>query len=107
MCVLFTFIVQYLNSQLVQRVHWLRARAQRMRWQEEVTLTTYEMQWTVKFFAYNAEKWKRIQVASAEVGKECAGATVYAKRKQATWDQLRLQSDRTFKSLNIAYKSPM
>ena len=30
----------------VRRVHWLHAHAQQMRWQEEVTITTYEMQST-------------------------------------------------------------
>jgi hypothetical protein len=107
MCVLFIFIIYYFHCLLVQRVHWLRARAQRMRWQEEVTLTTYEMQWTVKFFTYNAEMWKRFQDTEADFSNVGAGATAYARRKQATWDQLCLQSDRTFKSLNNAYKSPM
>ena len=26
-----------------------------MRWQEEVTLTTYEMQWTVRFFLHKSK----------------------------------------------------
>lgn len=28
-----------------------------MRWQEEVTLTSYEMQWTVRYFLYMSRKW--------------------------------------------------
>jgi hypothetical protein len=28
-----------------------------MRWQEQVTITTYEMQWTVRYFLYVSQKW--------------------------------------------------
>ena len=28
-----------------------------MRWQEEVTLTGYEMQWTVRYFLHMSHKW--------------------------------------------------
>ena len=28
-----------------------------MRWKEEVTLTAYEMQWTVWYFSYMSQKW--------------------------------------------------
>ena len=33
------------------------AQAQLMRWKEEVTLTAYEMQWTVWYFSYMSQKW--------------------------------------------------
>ncbi|KAF8811081.1 hypothetical protein BYT27DRAFT_7221743 [Phlegmacium glaucopus] len=72
-----------------RRVHWLRARAQLMRWQEEVTLTRHEMQWTVAFFAYNSRKWD-VQSGST------TGAITYAKHKQAMWLQLAVRADQTF-----------
>ena len=82
-----------------------------MRWQEEVTLTTYEMQWTVRYFAYKSKYWAKMQEKTSEscsrnadVG---AGAVAYAKRKEATWEQLLLKSDRTFTIINSAYKSPL
>ena len=76
-----------------------------MRWQEEVTLTTYEMQWTVRYFSYKSKLWQdRTSSAATGVG---AGAVAYGKRKQSTWDQLCLKSDRTFTVLNNTYKSPL
>jgi hypothetical protein len=29
-----------------------------MRWQEQLTVTTYEMQWTVRYFLYLSRKWE-------------------------------------------------
>jgi hypothetical protein len=70
-----------------------------MRWQEQVTLTTYEMQWTVRYFSHKSKGW-------AEGAGTGAGALAYAKRKQSMWEQLSINSDRIFKVLNPAYKSP-
>lgn len=115
---------------LVRRVHWLRARAQLMRWKEEVTLTTYEMQWTVKYFAFNSEKWSNIRDSSAKLprlgadnynqvaedfsfgsgekkGYLVPGVLAYAKRKVATWRSHSIKSDRIFTLINDAYKSPL
>lgn len=78
-----------------------------MRWKEEVTLNTYEMQWTVNFFSHNAEMWEKLQDTSADIENNGAGVIAYARRKQATWEHFRLQADRTFRSLNIDYKSLM
>ena len=71
---------------IFQCVHWLRAQVQLMRWQEEVAITTYEMQWTVRFFSHKSMMWAwlhstRSAVASQGAG---AGAVAYVKRKQAT-----------------------
>ncbi|KAF8801024.1 hypothetical protein BYT27DRAFT_7116196, partial [Phlegmacium glaucopus] len=81
-------------------IHWLRARAQLMRWQEEVTLTRYEMQWTVAFFSYSSHKWG-MQLGST------AGAIAYAKHNQAMWHQFAIRADWTFSLLNDAYISPL
>jgi hypothetical protein len=91
-----------------------------MRWQEEVTLTTYEMQWTVRYFSNNCNVWAKLQdiqidtsaASNAVAGVDAvagvaAGAVAYAKRKQWTWEQMRLKSDRAFTILNNAYKSPL
>ena len=74
-----------------------------MRWQEEVTLTTYEMQWTVRYFAYRSKNWSR----GAEHISTSAGALAYAKRKQSSWEHLTRKSDRTFSAINNAYQSPL
>ena len=54
---IFIYVYTLLILCVVRRVHWLRARAQLMRWQEELTLTGYEMQWTVRYFLYMSRKW--------------------------------------------------
>ncbi|KAF8801026.1 hypothetical protein BYT27DRAFT_7227064 [Phlegmacium glaucopus] len=77
----------------VRCVHWLRARAQLNRWQEEVSLTAYEMQWT---------RWAGVMGPNGT-----AGLVAYAKRKQAMWEHLRVRADMTFTLLIDAYKSPL
>lgn len=42
-----------------------------MRWQEEVTLTSYEMQWTVKYFHYRSQTWMLPE--STTTGNRCPG----------------------------------
>ncbi|KAH9477050.1 hypothetical protein JR316_0010966 [Psilocybe cubensis] len=45
------------SDRLIFRLNWLRARAQRNRWQEELALTKKEMEWTVRFYVYMAKTW--------------------------------------------------
>jgi Kyakuja-Dileera-Zisupton transposase len=97
----------YFDFILVRRVHWLRARAQLMRWQEEVTLTSYEMQWTVRYYASKSKNWADIQKTISEDLNTSAGPIAYAKRKQSTWQQISVKSDRIFTVINNAYKSPL
>jgi hypothetical protein len=78
-----------------------------MRWQEEVTLTTYEMQWTVRYFTYQSKIWSKILDTSAEHIATSSGPLAYAKRKQSTWENLSIKSDRIFRAINNAYKSPL
>jgi hypothetical protein len=106
---------------IVRRVHWLRARAQYMRWQEEATLISYEMQWTVRFFVNQGSKWAEAYSTLAdpcrtlagasgtlsEGGRNNAGFIAYCKRKHSTWRHLAVKSDRTFSLINSAYKSPL
>ncbi|KAF8799289.1 hypothetical protein BYT27DRAFT_7121086, partial [Phlegmacium glaucopus] len=85
----------------VRRVHWLRARAQLNRWQEEVSLTGYKMQWTVRYFSFQSQSWAGVADATGN-----AGHVTYAKQKRAMWEQLRVKADRIFRLLIDAYKSP-
>jgi hypothetical protein len=87
-----------------------------MRWREEVTLTTYEMQWTVRYFTHKSIGWAdrfnntaqpRAPSNSKNDSAEYAGALAYSNRKYSTWNQLAIKSDRIFKICNNAYKSPL
>jgi hypothetical protein len=82
---------------LVRRVHWLRARSQKLRWEEEVMLVCYEMQWTVRYFLYNKEVWEERR------NPQCPGPASYAARKAAMWFALATDADRTFAQVNKLY----
>jgi len=85
---------------LVQRVHWLRARAQHHRWQEEKTLLRYEMQWTVRYFLYESEKWKK------HCDSDCSpGAKAYASRQSATWAGRAVSANSKFAKLTPSHVS--
>ncbi|KAF8799518.1 hypothetical protein BYT27DRAFT_7007088, partial [Phlegmacium glaucopus] len=75
-----------------RRVHWLRARAQKLRWQEELILVTYEMQWTVRYFV-QARQWEAV----AENACVSAGARAYAARQETTWQRVALAADSSFR----------
>jgi hypothetical protein len=84
----------------VQRVHWLRARAQKTRWEEELLLNKYEMQWTIKYFLHQAGQWQdRFHIA------ENAGPKAYAARQSSQWRYWALEADGMFRSANSEYIS--
>jgi hypothetical protein len=81
---------------IVQRVHWLRARAQSGRWNEEVILVTYEMQWTVRYFLHQAQRWDHLAASEDEGGRSACGPAAYARRKAAMWRWLALKGRKRF-----------
>ena len=99
-CILFSlFIYPLAEIFTVRRVHWLRARAQKHRWDEECTLVRYEMQWTVRYFQYRSRFWQSAPTTP--------GPAAYAQRKGAMWDKMARDADRSFKNINKNYKSPL
>lgn len=85
----------------VQRVHWIRARAQRSRWEEELLLVKYEMEWTTRSFLYKTREWQdRFEEPNVD-----AGPKAYAARQSSQWWHMALDSDRLFGLANSEYKS--
>ena len=83
----------------VQRVHWLCARAQKNRWEEELTLVKYEMEWTARYFLYWASQWNdKFNDPSVQ-----SGPKAYAARQAAQWTQMALSADRVFLIVNRDY----
>ncbi|KXN85431.1 hypothetical protein AN958_11167 [Leucoagaricus sp. SymC.cos] len=81
------------------RIHYIHARAQKMRWEEEVILVKYEMEWTARFFIYQSVLWKgRHQEANT------AGVAAYAARKSAIWYSMAKIADASFATANEDYK---
>lgn len=52
------YLLSYIGTAL--RVEWLKARAQRDRWREEVELLTAEITRTVSFFDRQADRWTQL-----------------------------------------------
>ena len=92
------FYPRWSDPSPVRRVHWLRARSQKHRWEEEVTLVCYEMVWTVSYFAHNQKVWEeRMRNAQRP------GPASYAARKAAMWCALATDADGTFSQVNRSY----
>ncbi|KAF9555065.1 hypothetical protein CPC08DRAFT_643398, partial [Agrocybe pediades] len=66
------------------RVHWLRARAEKDRWQEELQLTRHEMEWTTRFYMHMAQVWAQHRNNC----REKPGFTAYAEQQIALWNDL-------------------
>lgn len=83
----------------VQRVHWLRARAQHHRWREETILVGYEMQWTVRYFIHQSELWKK----RSNSFNNLPGTVAYGARQAARWFLRASAADIEFKLCNKSY----
>ncbi|KAI6125608.1 hypothetical protein EDD16DRAFT_1517081 [Pisolithus croceorrhizus] len=70
-----------LADQLAQRINWLKARARRDKWKEEVSLVRHEMLWTCLWFEYHKDMWEKRALESTEPGKEA-----YAKKQMGLWN---------------------
>ena len=90
-------------NEIVNRVHWLRARAQSQRWKEELILVGHEMDWTVRYYLYQSTMWKDRKSVAEEM--KDMGAAVYAARKYAMWMHMAVTSADQFKNVNPSYKS--
>ncbi|KAG1802912.1 uncharacterized protein HD556DRAFT_1198529, partial [Suillus plorans] len=67
-------------------VHWLRAKALKDRWAEEILLVQHEMEWTCNFFVHKAEEWKHLSVIAKEAKKQ--GSMTYAGRQGKIYECL-------------------
>ncbi|KAI6167642.1 hypothetical protein EDD17DRAFT_1750999 [Pisolithus thermaeus] len=63
------------------RINWLKARARRDRWKEEVSLLRCEMLWTFLWFEYHKGMWEKRAPESTEPGKEAC-----AKKQMGLWN---------------------
>ncbi|KAI5982501.1 hypothetical protein EDC04DRAFT_2616638 [Pisolithus marmoratus] len=62
------------------QINWLKARARRDRWKEEVSLVRHEMLWTGLWFKHHKNIWEKRALQSTEPGK---GA--YANKQIELW----------------------
>ena len=74
------------NPREVYRVHWLRAKARKNRWNEEVVLLESETGWTHKFFQSKADEWDAVKKRAEEEGDR--GLDCYAARQNDLYNRL-------------------
>jgi hypothetical protein len=75
----------------VYRINWLRARAKKIRWEEEIELIPKEMEWTVLFFKHKAEEWQSLVDIAGTSGQRS-----YAERQRAMWTGLQYKTTESF-----------
>jgi hypothetical protein len=78
----------------VYRVSWLRAKARKERWEEEIELVGREMEWTVRSFQHHEEVWR--QRADKAKG---SGQKAYAWKQSSTWGEWAAVANGTFGAL--------
>ncbi|KAG1851428.1 hypothetical protein DFJ58DRAFT_638866, partial [Suillus subalutaceus] len=82
------------HADTVYRVHWLRAKAMRDRWAEEMLLVKHKMDWTCDFFLHKAENWIHLGNISRQVHKE--GHLGYAVRQCKIYQCLYAEASHAF-----------
>ena len=95
-------LYSYLDShiikiQLVYRVHWLRAKAQKMRWIEELQCLQVEMESAVRFFRHQERFWQEKLECIEPQSKP--GHAAWAVRQSSTWSLLAVQAESKFTAL--------
>ena len=82
---------------LVERVHWLRAKAQFERWLEEQDSIHNEAQWIPAYFHAKAETWRKLMVLS--INSSLKGHQSYASCQVHAWDELSRSSAHALSSI--------
>ncbi|KAI9431647.1 hypothetical protein H4582DRAFT_1822196, partial [Lactarius indigo] len=79
------------------RVHWLRAKAQKMRWIEELQCLQVEMDSAIRFFRHQEKFWQ----AKKELiePQSQPGHAVWAARQSAMWSSMAVQAGSKFTAL--------
>jgi hypothetical protein len=86
----------------VERVHWLRAKAQFERWMEEQSSIYNEADWVPAYFHARSEVWRKVMKTAMEMSLK--GHTAYASAQMHAWEELS-QSSRVALSV-ITTSSP-
>ncbi|KAJ2923084.1 hypothetical protein H1R20_g14010, partial [Candolleomyces eurysporus] len=73
---------EYLEE--LYQISWLRAKARKDRWEEEVSLLQSEIGWAADFFKFKADEWDRLSLTSDSEGKQC-----YAGAQKEMWSLLQ------------------
>jgi hypothetical protein len=95
---------QQINLNAVYRVHWLRAKAQKARWIEELQCLQVEMESAVRFFQHQEQFWQEKQELIEPQSQP--GHAVWAARQSAMWHSMAMQADSRFNGLLKSHPPP-
>jgi len=92
------------NLYAVYRVHWLRAKAQKTRWIEELQCLQVEMESAIKFFQHQEQFWQENQKLMEP--RSQPGHAAWAARQSAMWHSMAMQADSRFNDLLKSHPPP-
>jgi hypothetical protein len=95
---------QQIHLNAVYRVHWLRAKAQKARWVEELQGLQVEMESAIRFFQHQKQFWREKQ-GLIEPHLQ-PGHAAWAARQSAMWHSMATQADSRFKDLLKSHPPP-
>ena len=78
----------------VYHVNWLRAKAHVDRWREELIIVKHEMQWTIRWFEFQANLWRE-RSERADDGLP-RGHRSYAKKQEKLWNAFQRKASERF-----------
>jgi hypothetical protein len=84
----------------VLRVNWLRAKARRDRWQEELKIVESEMEWTLRYYGFLKEIWS--ERAEWSVKCKLEGHKSYAEKQMWLWGKMQETTRKTMESERAA-----
>ena len=96
---LFSFVSAAIDCHLVYRVNWLRAKARRDRWNEELLIIKHEMKWTILWFEHQMKEWQGRLGRGVEEKKP--GHVAYAEKQVAMWKRFMRQGEHGFKAIMV------
>ena len=88
----------------VYRMHWLRAKAQKTRWIEEVQCLQIEMESAVRFFQNKEQFWQEKQRLIEPQSQP--GHIAWAAKQSAMWHSMAIQADSRFNDLLTSHLPP-
>ncbi len=95
-------VCSYSNIDSVEKVHWLRAKAQFERWLEEQQSIQNEAEWIPAWFHAKAETWKVLMDAARQGSLQ--GHLAYASGQMHTWEEL---SQSSMEALSPILQAPL
>src|SRR6266849_2662780 len=93
-----------LNLNAVYRVHWLRAKAQKEWWIEELQCLQVEMESAIRFFQYQEQSWRKKKELIEPQSQP--GHAAWAARQCTVWNLMAMQADTRFNDLLKSHPPP-